>query len=71
MNITVIIFMAFDKRHMLPFINNETPEQIHEHLHELCNTYMPLARIEATEGEYASIQPLLNLQYDSSTVTAG
>ncbi len=59
MNITIVIFKAFDKVHDKSFTHGESDLQIHNALATICSTYVPLHILKASDAEPVSLNTLL------------
>ncbi len=59
MNLTVVIFKAFDKTSNECFIHGESDLQIHNALATICPTYVPLDIRKASDAEPVSLNTLL------------
>lgn len=59
MKITVVIFKAFDKICNESFIHDESDLQIHNALANICDTYVPLHILKASDAEPVSLNTLL------------
>lgn len=59
MDVTIVIYKAFDKLHDKSFIHGETDLQIHNALATICPTYEPLHILKASDAEPVSLNTLL------------
>lgn len=57
MKITIVQIRAFDRDRSEVFYNN-TPEEIHDTLTNICNTYVPLAIIDVVETKFEPLNTL-------------
>jgi hypothetical protein len=57
MNVTVVLFRAFNQDCKEVFLN-KTPEEIHEVLMDICETYQTVGILEFTEFEHKPISVL-------------
>lgn len=59
MNVTIVIFKAFDKICDKSFIHGETDLQMHNALCTICPTYVPLHILKSDDAEPVSLNTLL------------
>lgn len=58
----IVRFNAFDKVSHHVFVNNETPEQMHAVLKNICYTYLPIEILQVTGVQLAHPQQLETLK---------